>query len=182
MKLRNGQRALNFTAHDIYGHEIQLSQYRGKKILLGFYRNVNCPFCNRRVHQIMGNNVNLKKQNIQLVFLFESSGETLKKSVFHQGISPWPLIGDLEKTIYKQYGVENSIVKWMKTMFYADYKEANKFAKEVGLPEEKDKDAGNMRIPADFLINEDFVIEKAHYGSHIDDHIDFEDFKRFANI
>jgi peroxiredoxin Q/BCP len=62
MKLKEGQFAPDFTVTDIYGREIQLSEFKGTKIILGFYRNVSCPFCNRRVHQIMGNNVRLKQK------------------------------------------------------------------------------------------------------------------------
>lgn len=182
MELKPGQLAPDFFGIDIYGKEVRLSDFRGKKIILGFFRNVNCPFCNRRVHQIMGNNVRLKQKDVQMVFLFESSNEKLLKSVFHQGISPWPLIGDPDQKIYKKYGVGSSLVKMMRTFFAADMKGAMKEAKTLGLPEEKDKNASMTLIPADFFINEQFIIEKAHYGRHLDDHIDFDELKAFAGI
>jgi len=59
MKLKEGQLAPDFTALDADGNEMKLSDYKGKKIIIGFYRNVACPFCNRRVHSIMGNMVRL---------------------------------------------------------------------------------------------------------------------------
>lgn len=182
MKLKEGQFAPDFTGVDIFGKEVKLSDFRGKKIILSFYRNVNCPFCNRRVHQVMGNNVRLKNKDVQLVFLFESSNEKLLKSVFHQGISPWPLIGDPEQNIYKRYGVGTSLVKMMRTFMAADMKTAMNEAKTLGLTEEKDKDASMSLIPADFFINEQFLIEKAHYGRHLDDHVDLDELKTFAGI
>ena len=97
MKIKVGQTAPDFEAVDIFGKQVRLSHFKGKKIVLGFFRNVNCPFCNRRVHQIMLKNISFKQKDVQLLFLFESSAETLKKSAFHQGISPWPLIGDPKK-------------------------------------------------------------------------------------
>jgi len=180
MKLQAGITAPNFSAKDLYGNDVILSDYRGKKIILSFYRNVNCPFCNRRVHQIMGFNLRLKNAGVQLLFLFESSNEKLKSSSFHQGISPWPLIGDPEKKVYNAYGVENSAFKMIKTMFSANLSQAKKDTKALNLPE--DKDASMNLIPADFFIDENFKIVKAHYGKHIDDHIDIEELKAFAGI
>lgn len=180
MKFKAGDLALDFKVADIDNQEVSLSDFKGKKIILSFYRNVSCPFCNRRIHQIMGNNLKLKNSGVQLVFLFESSNEKLKSSVFHQGISPWPLIGDPEKTIYKKYGVEQSTLKMMKSMFVANLGQAKKDTKELNLP--ADKDASMNLLPADFLIDENFRIVKAHYGYHLDDHISIDEFKAFAGI
>lgn len=180
MKLQEGDPALDFTATDIYGKQVKLSEFKGKKIILSFYRNVSCPFCNRRVHQIMGNNVKLTNTGVQLVFLFESSNEKLKSSVFHQGISPWPLIGDPDKKVYRSYSVENSTLKMMKTMIVSSVGQAKKDTKELNLPE--DKDASMNLIPADFFIDENFKIVKAHYGRHLDDHVNIEELKAYAGI
>lgn len=180
MKLKEGNTALDFVAKDIYGKDVKLSDFKGKKIILSFYRNVNCPFCNRRVHAIMGNNLRLRNSGVQLVFLFESSNKKLTSSVFHQGISPWPLIGDPDKNVYRKYGVEQSTIKMMKTMLVSSVNKAKKDTKELNLPE--DKDASMNLIPADFFIDENFKIVKAHYGSHLDDHVDIEELKAFAGI
>jgi peroxiredoxin len=180
MKLEVGQTAPDFIATDIYGNQVKLSVYKGKKIILSFYRNVNCPFCNRRVHQIMGNNLRFKNAGAQLLFLFESSNEKLASSSFHKGISPWPLIGDPQKRIYQSYGVENSALKMMKTMFVANVAQAKKETKELNLP--KDNDASMSLIPADFFIDENFRIVKAHYGAHLDDHVSIDELKAFAGI
>lgn len=178
MKLKEGFNAQDFTAKDIYGREIKLSDYKGKKIILSFYRNVNCPFCNRRIHQIMGNNVRLKETNTELIFMFESSNKKLADSAFHQGISPWPLIGDPEKVIYQQYGVEASLFKFLKTPFMANFPKALAETKSLNLPE--DKEATKTLMPADFFINEQFKIARAYYGQHGDDHVPLEDLKAFA--
>jgi peroxiredoxin len=180
MKLQTGTIAPSFVASDIYGNEVKLSDYKGKKIILSFYRNVSCPFCNRRVHQIMGNNIKLKNAGIQMILMFESSNEKLLSSVLHQGISPWPLIGDPGKKVYGTYGVEQSTLKMMKTMFVANVGQAKKDTKDLNLPE--DKDASMNLIPADFFIDENFKIVKAHYGKHLDDHISIEELKAFAGI
>ena len=180
MKLQEGQFAPDFTITDIFDREIRLSDYKGTKIILGFYRNVSCPYCNRRVHQIMGNNVRLKQKNVQMIFLFESSNQKLTSSIFHKGISPWPLIGDPEKKIYNLYGVEESVAKTIKTPLYSSLSLAKKYTKDLNLP--KDKDASKTLIPADFFIDENLKIVKAHYGTHLDDHVSLNELKIYAGI
>ncbi len=181
MKIKAGMVAPDFSATDIYNREFRLSDHKGKKIIVSFYRNVSCPFCNRRVHQIMGNNLALQNSGTQLVFLFESSNQKLTQSIFHQGISPWPLIGDPTLTVYKKYGVESSILKSINTLFKADIKQARNDVKSLNLPPNDNETSQNL-IPADFLIDENFVVVKAHYGDNIDGHIPLDELKKFANI
>lgn len=180
MRLQEGTFALDFTAKDILGNDIRLSSYKGKKIILSFYRNVSCPFCNRRIHQIMGHNLRLKQSGTQMILLFESTTDKLLSSVFHQGISPWPLIGDPNKRIYHQYSLENSIVKVAKSMFTTDLRRAQKDVETLNLP--IDKDASLTLMPADFFIDENFKIVKAHYGRNLDDHVSLDALKTFAGI
>lgn len=180
MKLQAGNNALDFAVKDIYGNDVKLSDYRGSKIILSFYRNVACPFCNRRVHQVMGYNKRLQDAGVKLVFFFESTNDKLKSSIWHKGISPWPLVGDPDKSVYQMYGVEQSTFKMVKTMFTSNALKAKKETKEMNLPE--DKDASANLIPADFLIDEHFKVVKAYYGKHLDDHVDIEELKAFAGI
>lgn len=104
MKLQEGNAALDFTEQDIHGNDVRLSDFKGQKIILSFYGNESCPFCNRRIHEIIGNSVKLKRSGVKLVFVFRSKAEKLKASVLHEGISPWPLIGDAQQKLYKLYG------------------------------------------------------------------------------
>lgn len=179
MKVFKGETAKDFNVKDIYGNEIRLSNYKGKKILLGFFRNVNCPFCNMRVHQLLQKKKKYDEKGLQMILIFESASRLLLRSTFHQGVSPMPLIGDPEMEIFGDYGVEISMMKMMKTFLKPNTFKAMKAAKILDLPKEKDKDARMALIPADFLIGEEFTIKKAHYGKHVNDHISFQDIEAF---
>ena len=180
MKLVEGILARDFESVDIYGNKIKLSDYKGKPIILSFNRHRGCPFCNRRVHQIMGLNYRLMQTGIQIIFVFESSNEKLKESVFHKGVNPWPIIGDPEKEFYNLYGVERSTTKFLKTLYKTNVIKAMRDTKDLGLI--NDEDMTLNLIPADFFIDADFKIVKAHYGEHADDHVDMAEFKKFAGI
>jgi len=180
MKLTKLQEAPNFTVTDIAGKSITLSDYRGKKIHLGFFRNVNCPFCNLRVHQLSKMRDELKAKGVEMLYFFESKPEVIKRSSFHQGVYPIPLIGDPEKRVYKQYGVESSITKMLSTAFAKGTITDFKSGTALNLP--ADKEATQSLIPADFLIDENFRIHKAHYGSNLNDHIAIEELRQFAGL
>lgn len=180
MKLSTGTKAPDFEMQDINGNPIRLSDYQGKKIVLGSFRNVNCPFCNMRVHELMKMKETLDEHNTQLIIFFESEPKVIARSSFHQQISPIPLIGDPEKQIYKQWGVENSMMKTIKTMFSAANRQAMKEGEKLDLPTEKDAQASMTLIPADFLIDEEFIIRKARYGSNLNDHIGLQEIRGFA--
>jgi peroxiredoxin len=182
MKLFKNQPALDFTVNDIYGKPITLSDFKGKKIHLGFFRNVNCPFCNLRVHQLSKLNDAFASKNLKIIYFFESDAKHLLKSIFHTDISPIPLIGDPKKTIYTLYGVEASLIKMMSTFLVKGTMKTMKEGSSLNLPSEKDKDATQSLIPADFLIDEQFNIAKAHYGKNLNDHIPIEEIKAFAGL
>jgi peroxiredoxin len=182
MKLYYHQPAIDFSVSDIYGKKVKLSDFKGKKIHLGFFRNVNCPFCNLRVHQLSKLNDAFEKKDLKVIYFFESDPKLLLKSIFHQEISPIPLIGDPEKKIYVQYGVEVSTLKMMSTLFVKGTMRDLKAGGALNLPKEKDKDATQTLMPADFLIDEQFNVHKAHYGKNLNDHISIDEIKRFVGI
>lgn len=182
MRLYKNQAAIDFSVSDIYGNKINLSDFKGKKIHLGFFRNVNCPFCNLRVHQLSKLNVAFKEKDLTMLYFFESDPKLLLKSIFHQEISPIPLIGDPEKRIYAQYGVEASVLKVISTLFFKGTMKDMKAGKALNLPGEKDKDATQSLMPADFLIDEKFIIQNAYYGKNLNDHIAIDEISRFAGI
>lgn len=41
-----------FNLIDIYDRMVDLSNYKGKKVFIGFFRHAGCPFCNLRVHTL----------------------------------------------------------------------------------------------------------------------------------
>jgi thioredoxin-dependent peroxiredoxin len=180
MKLTNHLQAPDFTVNDIYGKTIKLLDLKGKKIHIGFFRNVNCPFCNLRVHQLSKLSAQLKSNGVEMIYFFESKPEVIRRSSFHEGISPIPLIGDPERKIYTLYGVENSVRKMISTVFTKGALNDFKAGKALNLPH--DKEATQSLMPADFLIDENFKIHKVHYGNNLNDHLAIEQIKAFAGI
>jgi peroxiredoxin len=52
MKLQAPRAIIDFDSHDVYGNPIRLSEFKGKKVILAFFRDAACPFCNLRVYEL----------------------------------------------------------------------------------------------------------------------------------
>ncbi len=181
MKLQKGSLAKSFEMEDIYGNLVRLEDLRGKKILLSFFRNVICPFCNLRVYQLSKLQPEWEEQ-LQIVALFESPTRIILKSSFHAGLSPIPVISDPEKKIYAAYGVEISALKTAGSIFHKKFYTLAKPAREanIDISHLKKEEKNSKIIPADFLIDENFVIQEAYYGNSVADHIPMERIREFA--
>lgn len=174
LPLKSNQPAPLFSLEDVYGKKIDLSSYKdtNKKILVSFFRNVACPFCNFRIHQLIKKNEQWKDR-LEMIFFLESKKEVILRSVFHQEVSPIPIISDENKIMYQKYGVENSFFKFMGTLLSAQRRATFQTAKEMGYA----IDSGEKKvttIPADFLLDENLLILEAHYGKDAADHLSFE--------
>jgi peroxiredoxin len=186
MKLAPGNKAIHFQVIDVHGREINLEAYKGKKVLLTFFRNTACPYCNLRVHQMMRYYDQLK-DNLEMLFFFESKKEIILRSSFHAGINPVPVISDHDKVIYQQYGIGTSLAGMLASLVSWDrnYVKTTRAAKAAGVPFGKaaaDPEATDSLMPADFLIDENQMIHTAHYGNDMGDHLDIDKIFEFAGL
>lgn len=180
MKLENNSLAPIFNRKDIFGRQINLEDYSDKKLLIAFFRNTGCPFCNLRVHALTKEYEKLKANGLQMIFLFESKESILLRSTFHKEVSPIPLISDPEKEIYKIYGLEESSSIAAKSIATSFIQTAIK-AKRQGLPVGimKGGEALNT-IPAEFLVDKGLKLKKLHYSKSLTDRLDLNLIHKFA--
>jgi peroxiredoxin len=180
MKLKKYSTAPAFKTTDTQGNEVSLSDYKGKKLLLSFYRNMYCPFCNMRVHQLSKLYPELKSKGLEMLFVFETAAEHLNRSSFHNDVFPIKLIGNPEKNLYALYDIEKSTLKVLATFFKVGTFKALSDGKNFNVPKGKDENSTENLIPADFLIDEEGIIRHAHYGNNLRDHIEIELIEKFS--
>ncbi|WP_166964547.1 peroxiredoxin family protein [Yeosuana marina] len=156
----------NFEVKDFLGNKIQLADFKGKKVVLTFFRDASCPFCNLRLQSLINNHDIFKGHNIEVITFFNSTKEDIFKYAGKQN-PPFPIIPDPDLRIYKLYGVEGGFIGKLRTI--VNMKKVMQAVKSEFF---------NTRsffkrntIPADFLISEDYVIVKAHYGKDFSDHL-----------
>ncbi|GAB4238885.1 MAG: hypothetical protein Tsb0034_14710 [Ekhidna sp.] len=170
-----------FRLTDVFEREIDLTAYKGKKVLIAFFRHAGCPFCNTRVHGLQKHHPELKRKGLEMIFFFESKKELLLSSHFHSEISPIPLIADPEKTWYEKYGVENSGIKSAKSHLTSFFQAVFE-AKKKNLPVHWMSGKESIKtIPAEFLVNERGIISKVHYAKGLRDRMALDAIMDFAD-
>ncbi|NCT55690.1 AhpC/TSA family protein [bacterium] len=170
------QTAPDFTVTDIQGKERSLSDYKGKKVMLSFYRYASCSFCNLRIAELIKVYPELSK-DIEFLAFFQSPTEKILSYAGSQK-PPFPIFPDPERKVYEIYQVNES--SKMKFVFGLTniLKLVNAFSN--GFIKGK-KDGDLYSIPADFLINVDQTIHTAYYGRDISDHISVSAIQQFTN-
>lgn len=167
-----GQFAPDFKVRDINGLEQSIVRYKGKKILLSFYRYASCPVCNFRFHELEAERTLFEQKGLVLLSIYESSSDNVKvlkdTNQYYQILIPNPG-GEL----YELYTVEISKGKVLKGLTNGALKKANQGKKLFTQKIKKDGNAN--RIAADFLIDENGNIIYAYYGRFLGDRmpIDF---------
>lgn len=179
--LSPGAIAPDFTFTGVDGVPLRLSDLRGRKVLLAFLRNAACALCNLRVRHFIRHYIQWSLQGLEVVAVFESSDSNMSQYVGRQE-APFPLIADPQADLYDLYGVEVSEEKLQATI--ADSKTQTFVAEAAAegfalTPEE----GSNMhRIPAEFLINEEGIVQVVHYGRLVTDHLPLDVIDRFADV
>lgn len=180
MKLENNLSAPLFKLVDIFDREIDLTQYKDKRVFIGFFRHAGCPFCNLRVHALTKVHAELKAKGMDMIFFFESKKEVLLRSIFHKEVSPIPLISDPQKVQYGAYGLEPSALISAKSHVTSIVQTAFR-AKMKGLPVYGMADGESINtIPAEFLLDKGLILKKVHYSKDLNDRLDIDILRTFA--
>jgi peroxiredoxin Q/BCP len=157
---------------DIEGQSIRIG---GRRMLMSFFREVNCPFCNFRVFELTHNYRVLKERGMEVVVVFSSNAEDVKRFIARQP-RPFRMVADPENSAHKRYGVESSFLGKLKAMMLR-MPAMLRGMRMVGMAGM----ATENLMPADFLIDENDKLVEADYGSDAGDHIPIERIELFAS-
>lgn len=165
MRLTAPSLGINFKTQDIYGKPIALTDFLGKRVMLSFFRNAGCPFCNFRIYELSHKYKTWKEQGLEIVAVFSSPSEEVRRHVAKHP-RPFRMISDPELAIYTRYGVEKSAMALLKAMLFKLPRVIR--GAMIGLPL---KNAHPTLVPADFLLDEQGMICDIWYGRDTSDHI-----------
>ncbi len=177
MRLTSGEAAIPFVARDLQQRTIDLESYRGKPILLSFFRTAACPLCSLRLWYYTTKASDWASRGVQTLAIFESTDEVTAH--YCKNIVPqFPLIPDPSAFIFRQYGVTQSALGAAIGL----WRDLENFSilRRLRLSVVPFVGKGMFRMPADFLIAPDFTIAHAHYGHDAGDHIPFEVIEQFT--
>ena len=180
MKLKPGEKAPSFETTDIAGRRIRLSDYEGKKVLLCFFRYAGCPWCNLALFRLTKEYPKYEGLGLEVIAFIQSSRENIENNVTkrHHPAPQFPLIADQQRKVYQQYGVEDSLFAFAKSIRkIPQFIEAwfhHKFRQGK-------IDGSTTLVPAQFLIGPPGLqIHKASYGADYFDRIPMAEILEFA--
>ncbi|SHE89720.1 Peroxiredoxin [Seinonella peptonophila] len=181
IQLQPGTIAPTFQCIDQNGKTISLENFRGKKVLLSFFRFAACALCNLHVHQLIQQYPNWQKQGLEVITFFESPQENIHAHVGSQQ-APFALIADPKAEVYDRYYVETSVEKIESIMKDKEkVRSLTAKAEAAGFALTHEAGSNFYRLPAEFLINENGVIDIAHYNQSVEDHLSFEVINQYVN-
>ena len=118
MKIKKGDKLDEITLPKHDGNEFNLSETKGKKILLTFYRVAGCTFCNLRLLEF-NKRFNEFGPNFTHVGIFHSNVNLLKSNMKKHGPIPFTVLADEEFKYFQKYSIERS---WLKLFLAGIYK------------------------------------------------------------
>lgn len=143
MKLKEGDKAPDFTSTDQNGKAISLKDLKGKKVVIYFYPEDDTPTCTKEACNLRDNYALLKKKGIVVLGVSPDTEKKHKKFEAKYSL-PFTLIADPDRVILNKYGVWG-MKKFMGREFMGTHRTT-------------------------FLINEngkiDHIIEKVKSGTH----------------
>jgi peroxiredoxin Q/BCP len=181
VRLKVGQQAPAFVAQDLSGRPVALADYRGKTLLLSFYRMAACPLCNVRTFLLINRYPTYQRRGVHMVAFFESSPAYAHRYLIRLR-APFPLVVDPTRTTYGLYGLETS---WFGAAYArlfrgAVYREASRrHLGTVFLDYLLRREGHFARLPAEFVIGPDSRVRAAYYGRDAGDFMLFSELDRY---
>jgi len=171
-----GDEVVHITLPGLDGSPFDLDSLKGRPFMLSFFRFASCPFCNLRMHELVTRFDELPN-NFTIVAIFDSPLDNLQRHAARHH-APFPILADADTRYYKLHGIRHSVIGVLKGMIlrmplllYAMFVKGY-----VPLTIK-----GSMTtMPADFLVDDQGIIQIAHYGKDEGDHLPFEKVKAFA--
>lgn len=164
--LKKNEQAPAFTVKDVFGNTVKVPDADGAKIFINFHRNVGCPVCNLRFHEIEQEAEYFRSHGVKVMAVYESDAANILQYL-DGGVVNTIMLGDPSLALYQRYGVERSWGKTFMSMFngiFSKMKAGNRLFKN------KMKQDGHLnRLPASFLIDEKGKIVLAHYARYVGD-------------
>ena len=103
-ELKVGDKAPQFTSKNQNGAEIQLSDFKGKKVILYFYPKDNTPGCTTEACNFRDNYQSLLKDGFEVIGVSIDSEQSHQKFISKFEL-PFNLVSDEDKKIVEDYGV-----------------------------------------------------------------------------
>jgi hypothetical protein len=154
----------------------------GRLIHLQFRRFAGCPVCHLHLRSFVRRHAEIEAAGIREVVLFHAPDDELRP---HTADLPFAVVGDPEKRLYAEFGVESSLRALLDPRAWLPIVRAVLHATWGLLREGRpapstNPTGGRLGLPADFLIASDGRVLACAYGEYVDDQWSVDDLLRLA--
>jgi peroxiredoxin len=166
-RLVPGDPAPDFVLPSLGGQPFDLKALRGKRVLMRFNRQAGCPICNPRNRDFIQLYPVFQRANVEVVSVFGSVESALPDGVGKQN-PPYPCLADPADRVYGLYGVERSLLGILSMKNLPAIREGLAVRNAFNMSA-NGTDGEVTRMPAEFLISPEGVIERTHYHAYAAD-------------
>ena len=177
MKITKGDKLDDIILPEVKGGVFKLSETKGRKVLVSFYRVAGCSFCNLRLMEFK-KKFNEFGKNFMHVGIFHSPIDNLQQTMKKHGALPFTILADEHFEYFEKYGVERSYSKLVSTLLFKGHRAFPAILQGfVPIPIK-----GHLDIAVtDILIGENEIVEDVYYAKKDSaDHFEFEKIKAFS--
>ena len=103
INLKEGQKAPDFELENTNGENVNLSDFKGKRVVLYFYPKDDTPGCTKQACDFRDNISNIEKSDAVVLGISNDSQESHKKFTEKYGLN-FTLLCDTDKKVSKAYG------------------------------------------------------------------------------
>lgn len=102
--LQIGEKAPDFSVKNQNGEQVQLSDFKGKKIVIFFYPKASTPGCTAEACNLRDNYQMFLNKGYEIIGV-SADGEKRQKNFSNKNHLPFSLLADEEKKMINAYGV-----------------------------------------------------------------------------
>ncbi|RAH16318.1 MAG: hypothetical protein CMB56_000875 [Methanobacteriota archaeon] len=175
-RLTTGADAPDIVLPAIDGSTFNMSDYKGKRVILTFFRFSTCPFCNIRINRIIKKWNEFPEDTVMVGVFHAKIGELTKRMNKHN--PPFTIVADETYEFFRKNSVMKSFLRFMWgavrspiTFMQATLK--GYFPMTMSLSK-------LSIIPVDILIDENGKVFEAHYCKDTVDHLPIDRLIGFA--
>lgn len=170
-----GDLAPDFELADHNGTKVKLSSFRGKRVLLSFFRFAASPICVYNVDRLKQHSDMFKKAGVVTLCIFKSTPQNIVNYSPASSSEDAIALSDTNGSVFKTFMVKKSTRATMNGT--VDLLKSFRKCKHVI---NVSADTSQIRqLPADFMINEDGVIVDLYRAERMGDHMTFERVEAF---
>lgn len=177
MPISIGDEAPDINLPAIDGTIFNMSDFKGKRVILTFFRFATCPFCNIRINKLIKRWNEFNNDTI-MVGIFDANLPELKKSMLKHN-PPFIIVADNTYQVFLKNDVKKSFFRVLFAPIRAPLTTLQALINGyIPLTLSISK---LSTLPVDVLIDENGIVTEAHYCKDTVDHLPIDKLIDFSN-